>query len=167
MRLGRLAFLLAAATALQFLVGGSRHRAAWPVDFFLLATASVARAGDFVRAVLTGSAFGFVEDALNQNLLGMNAFAKAALGYALALLSVRVILGGPWAVGGALALASLVNEAIVAVLAALLLQAPMILFSRNTLWRAAATGATGGLLEAAWNFPWREWWEKRQLRRLR
>ncbi len=167
MRLGRLGLLLAGATALQFFVGGSRHRATWPVDFFLLATASVARGGDFVRAVLTGGAVGFVEDALNQDLLGMNAFAKAALGYALALLSVRVILGGPWAVGGTLALASLLNDAIVAVLAALLLQAPVILFSRSSVWRAAATGATGGLLEAAWSFPWREWWEKRQLRRLR
>jgi rod shape-determining protein MreD len=166
-KLTRIAGLLAAATALQFFVGASPHRAAWPVDFFLLATAIVARGGDFVRAVLVGGALGLFEDTLNHELIGMNAFAKAALGYLLALLSVRVMFGGPWAVGGALALASLANDAVVAVLAALLLQAPIVLLSRESLWRAAATGTTGGLLEAARIFPWREWWEKRQLRRLR
>ena len=167
MKLTRIALLLGAATTLQFFVGGSSHRAAWPVDFFLLATGVVARSGDFVRAVLVGGALGLLEDALNQDLLGMNAFAKAALGYLLATLSVRLIFGGPWAVGGALALASLVNDAIVAALAWLLLQAPIVLFSREALWRAAATGATGALLEGTRLFPWREWWERRRLRRLR
>lgn len=167
MKLGRVALLLVAATALQFFLGGSRHRAVWPVDFFLLATASVARSGDFTRAVLTGGAVGFLEDALTHELLGMNAFAKAALGYGLAVLSVRVIFGGAWAVAGAIAIASLANDAIVAGLAALLLQAPVVLMSRDSLWRAAATGATGGLFEAARRFPWREWWERRKLRRLR
>jgi rod shape-determining protein MreD len=163
----RVALLFAAATALQFFVGGSRHRGAWPVDFFLLATGVAARGGDFVRAVFVGGALGLVEDALNNDLLGMNAFAKAALGYGLALLSVRVIFGGPWAIGGALTLASLANDAIVALLASLLLQAPIVLFSREALWRAASTGATGALLEAARLFPWREWWDKRRLRKLR
>ncbi len=167
MKSGRIALLLAAATALQFLVGGSRHRAAWPVDFFLIATAVAARSGDFVRAVFLGGAVGFLEDALNHDLLGMNAFAKAALGYVLALLSVRVIFGGVWAVGLTLTLASLANDVIVAVLASLLLKAPVVLFSPDALWRAAATGVTAGVFEATWNFPWREWREKRQLRRLR
>ncbi|HKD11074.1 MAG TPA: rod shape-determining protein MreD [Thermoanaerobaculia bacterium] len=167
MKLGRIALLLAAATALQFFVGGSPHRAVWPVDFFLLATGMVARGGDFVRAVLVGGVVGIVEDALNHDLIGMNAFAKAALGYGLAFLSIRVMFGGPWAVGGALAAASLVNDLIVAVLGSLLLQAPIVLFSREALWRAVATGASGGVLEAARLFPWREWWERRRLRRLR
>ena len=46
MKVGRVALLLTAATALQFFVGGSRHRSAWPVDCFLIATAVVARGGD-------------------------------------------------------------------------------------------------------------------------
>jgi len=29
------------------------------------------------------------------------------------------------------------------------------------------TGITGGALEAAWNFGWRDWWKRRRLRRLR
>lgn len=167
MKPGRIALLLAVATALQFLVGSSRHRAVWPVDFFLVATAAIARGGNFARAVLFGSALGFLEDALNSDLLGMNAFAKAVLGYVLALVSVRIVFGGAWAVGALLALASLVNDAIVAVLASLLQHVPAVLISRDGLWMAVATGATGGLLEAAASFPWREWWEKRQLRRLR
>lgn len=167
MKLSRIALLLAAAAVLEFFVGGSRYRQALPVDWFLLATATVARSGDFVRTVLTGAAAGFVEDSISQPLLGMNAFAKAVLGYALTLVSVRVVFGGALAVGAALAAASLANEAIVAMLSALLLQAPIVVVSRDALWRAAATGVAGGALEAAWGFPWRDWWKRRQLRRLR
>ncbi len=167
MKLGRVALLLVAATALQFFVGGSRHRAAWPVDCFLIATAIVARGGNPSRAVLVGGILGFLEDAFAHELLGMNAFAKALLGFVLAVLSVRVVFGGSWAVGGALAAASLVNDGIVALLSLALLRAPLVLFSRESLWRAVATGVTGGVLEAARNFPWREWWKRRLLRRLR
>jgi len=166
-KISRIALLLAAAAVLEFLVGASRYRSLLPVDWFLLATATVARSGDFVRAVLTGTAAGFVEDAISQPLLGMNAFAKAVLGYALTLVSVRVVFGGALAVGAALAVASLANEAIVALLSALLLQSPIVVVSRAALWRAAATGVTGGALEAAWGFPWRDWWKRRRLRRLR
>lgn len=167
MKWKRVAGLLVAATAVQFLLGGSRHRSIWPIDAFLIATAMVARAGDSVAAVLVGGGMGLLEDAFSNDLLGMNAFAKAALGYAFALLSLRVMFGGAWAIGAALAAASLANDAIVGLLSSLLLQAPLVLFSREALWRAVATGVTGALLEAARVFPWKEWWEKRRLRRLR
>jgi rod shape-determining protein MreD len=166
-KLGRVALVLGAATALQFLIGGSRHRAVWPVDCFLIASAAAARGGNSSRAVLAGGALGLLEDAFTQAMLGMNAFAKAILGYALALVSIRVVFGGSWAVGGALAIASIVNDCIVGLLSLLLLRAPLVLFSRDALWQAAATGVTGGLLEAARGFPWHEWWQRRQLRRLR
>jgi rod shape-determining protein MreD len=164
---GRIALLLAAATALEFFVGGSRHRGFLPVDWFLLVTASVSRGGAFVRAVLTGAAAGFVEDALSQRLFGMNAFAKAAIGYGLALISVRIVFGGALAVGAALAAASLANDLIVGILGKLLLQAPVVVASPEALWRAAATGLAGALLYAGERFPWREWWEMRRLRKLR
>lgn len=167
MKLGRVALLLLAATALQFFVSGSRYRAAWPIDCFLIATAVVARGGNPSRAILVGGALGFLEDAFAEQLLGMNAFAKAALGYLFAVLSVRVVFGGAWAVGAALAAASLVNDAIVALLSLLLLRSPLVLFSPEALWRAAATGITAGLLEAARVFAWGEWWKRRILRRLR
>jgi rod shape-determining protein MreD len=164
---GRIALLLAGATVLEFFVGRSPYRSLLPVDWFLLATAMVARSGDFVRAVLAGAAAGGIEDALSQPMIGMNAFAKAILGYALTIVSVRVVFGGALAVGAALAVASIANEAIVALLSALLSQSPIVILSRDALWRAAATGVAGGALESAWNFPWGEWWTRRRLRRLR
>lgn len=167
MKWKRVTALFVGATALQLLLGGSRHRGVWPIDVFLIATAVVARGGDSVTAVLFGGGMGLLEDALSNDLLGMNAFAKASIGYVFALLSLRVMFGGAWAVGAALTAASLANDAIVAALASLLLQAPVVLFSRECLWRALATGVTGGIFEAARTFLWREWWEKRKLRRLR
>lgn len=167
MKWKRLAVILLAAIAVQFLIGGSRHRSFLPIDALLIATALVARGGDSVTAVLVGGSLGLFEDAISLDLLGMNAFAKAALGYVLALLSLRVMFGGIWAVGAALAAASVVNDVIVGLLSNLLLQAPLVLFSREDLWRAVATGVTGALLEAGRTFAWREWWEKRRLRRLR
>ena len=77
----RVAALLLLATALQFLLGGSRFRSIWPIDVFLIATAIVARGGNSVTAVLVGGTMGLLEDALTSDLLGMNAFAKAAIGY--------------------------------------------------------------------------------------
>ena len=167
MKLGRIALILAGATALEFFFGGSKYRNAWPVDWLLIGTAIVARSGGFGRAVLTGAAAGLLEDALTESLLGLNAFAKAALGYLLAFFSVRVMFAGPLAVGGVIALYSLANDAVVAVLRSLLLDSPIVLGTPYALWRAAATGATAGALEAAWSFPWREWRERRRLRRLR
>lgn len=167
MKVSRIALLVAAATVLELFVGRSPYRSFLPVDWFLLATAAVARSGDFVRAVLTGAVAGSIEDALSQPLIGMNAFAKAALGYALTVVSMRVVFGGAFAVGAALFAASIANEAIVALLAALLAQSPIVILTRGALWRAAATGIAGGALESARNFPWREWWQRRRLRRLR
>ncbi|HYX21851.1 MAG TPA: hypothetical protein VFA98_13475, partial [Thermoanaerobaculia bacterium] len=63
--------------------------------------------------------------------------------------------------------ASIANEAIVALLSALLAQSPLVIITRDALWRAAVTGLAGGALESAWEFPWREWWTRRRLRRLR
>ena len=167
MKLGRIALILAGATALEFFTGGSNYRNAWPVASLLVATAIVARSGGFGRSVLTGAAAGLLEDALTESRLGLNAFAKAALGYLLAFFSVRVMFGGALAVGGVIALCSLANDAVVALHRSLLLDSPIVLGTPYALWRAAATGATAGALEAAWSFPWREWRERRRLRRLR
>jgi rod shape-determining protein MreD len=166
-RLRRIVLLVAAAAALSFLFGASGHRGAWPADWFLIAVATVAREGNFVKAVLTGAVAGLLEDSMTQPMLGFNAFAKSAIGYGLALVAVRVILGGSVAAGATLALASIANDAIVGVLASLLMQAPIVLFSREALWRAATTGITAGVLEAAAKFHWRDWWDRRRLRRLR
>ncbi|HEX4438513.1 MAG TPA: hypothetical protein VH854_00490 [Thermoanaerobaculia bacterium] len=167
MKLHRIVLLLAGAAALEYLVGGSPHRSWLPVDWFLLATAAVGRGGDFVRAVLAGAAGGLIEDTISQQLIGLNGFAKAILGYALTIVSLRIVFGGAVAVGAALAVASLANEAIVAVLSGLLLHAPIVVLTRAAIARAVATGIAGGALEAARVFPWSEWWKRRRLRRLR
>ena len=167
MSFGRIALILVGATALEFFFGGSPYRGAWPVDWLLVATAMVARSGGFGRTVLTGTIGGLIEDVLTEALLGLNAFAKAAIGYFLAFVSVRVIFGGALAVGGVIALCSLANDAIVAVLRSLLLGSPIVLGTPEALWGAVATGTTAGVLEGAWSFPWREWRERRRLRRLR
>ena len=151
----------------EFLFGGTKYRGVWPVDWLLVATAIVARSGGFGRAVLTGAAAGFVKDALTETLLGLNAFGKAAIGYLLAFVSVQVVLGGALAVGGVIALCSLANDAIVAVLRSLLLGSPVVLGAPEALWRAVATGTTAGAFEAAWSFQWREWRERRRQGRLR
>ena len=167
MKFGRIALLLVGATALEFFFGGSRYRGAWPVDWFLVATAIVARSGGYGRAVVTGAIAGLLEDALTETLLGLNAFAKAAIGYLLAFAAGRVVFGGALAVAGVIALCSLANDTVVAVLRSLLLDSPIVLGTPAALWRAASTGATAGVLEAAATFPWREWRERRRLRRLR
>jgi hypothetical protein len=100
-------------------------------------------------------------------MLGMNAFAKAAIGYAMALVAMRVVVAGPWAVGAVVGLASIANDAIVGLLASLLLRSPLVVLTQATALRAMVTGVAAALLEAAWSFPWREWWQKRRLRRLR
>ena len=73
----------------------------------------------------------------------MNAFAKAILGYVLTIVSLRIV-SAERAVGAALAVASLANEAIVAVLSSLLLQAPIVILTRAAIARAVATGIAGG-----------------------
>jgi hypothetical protein len=64
-------------------------------------------------------------------------------------------------------LASIANDAIVGLLASLLLRSPLVVLTQATALRAMVTGVAAALLEAAWSFPWREWWQKRRLRRLR
>ena len=73
----------------------------------------------------------------------MNAFAKAALGYVLTVVSVRVVFGGSWPGERPRARLARQRRDRVAALA-LLLRAPLVLVSRESLWRAAATGVTAG-----------------------
>ena len=47
------------------------------------------------------------------------------------------------------------------------LQSPIVVLTSDAVWRALATGVAGAALESARAFPWREWWKRRRLRRLR
>jgi rod shape-determining protein MreD len=158
---------LLAACVLQFGFGASVHRGVWPVDWFLLAVAAEALAGDFVRTPIVGACAGLIEDALTQPLLGANAFAKALLGYVFTSISVHMVFEGVLAVGLVLAAASLVNDLIVAFLGMLLLKSPFVVGNFDGLLRAGMTGAAGAALYAGMNFPWSETWRRRRARRLR
>jgi rod shape-determining protein MreD len=136
------------------------------VDWFLLAVAYQATAGGFVAATLGGAAGGLLEDFLLHPLRGANAFAKALLGYFLTLVSVRVVFAGALVVGITLAVAEAVNSLLVSLLGRLLLRTPLA-FGRADAWASLLTGAAGGLLYAAWRFPWKEEWRNRRRRKLR
>jgi len=136
------------------------------VDWILIAVAYQAAGGAPTSATIGGAIAGLAEDVLLQPLKGANAFAKALLGYVLAMLSLRIVFAGALAVAGVLAAASLVNDLIVAALGRILLATP-VRIGAESFARAALTGAAGGALYWAWRFPWREEWRRRQRRKLR
>ena len=162
----RLALSTLAATAATVIFATLRVPVLSVVDWFLLAVAYQTAGGSFIASTLGGAIGGLVEDLLLHPLRGANAFAKALLGYAFTLVSVRVVFGGSLVVGGTLAVAALVNDGIVGGLGRLLLGTPFRL-AWSDLGRALATGAMGGILYWAWRFPWKEEWRRRQRRRLR
>ena len=61
-------------------------------DFFLVMTVYYAVTTRQVSAMLVGAGCGLVQDALLGSIVGLNAFAKALLGYAIAALGNRVLL---------------------------------------------------------------------------
>jgi rod shape-determining protein MreD len=135
------------------------------IDWFLIAVAYQATAGEFTAATLGGAAGGLVQDILLHPLRGASAFAKALLGYMLTLVSVRVVFAGALAVAVTLTVAAAANDLTVAILGRLLLRTPLI-FGGSDLGGELLTGAAGGMLYAAWRFPWREELRKRSRRRL-
>jgi rod shape-determining protein MreD len=136
------------------------------VDWFLIAVAYQAAGGSPTAATVGGAFAGLAEDVLLHPLKGANAFAKALLGYVLAVVSLRLVFAGSLVVAGALAAASLLNELIVILLGRVLLGTP-VRIGVGSLAEAALTGAVGGALYWAWRFPWREEWRRRQRRKLR
>ncbi len=162
----RFLFSTAAAAAVTWVFGTSRVPGLAAIDWFLLAVAYQAASGSFAAATLGGAAAGLLEDVLLHPLKGANAFAKALLGYLLTAVSLRVVFGGALVVAATLAVAELLNTLIVAVLGRVLLGTRFLLEFAD-LGRCALTGAAGGIFYWAWRFPWKEWWRRRQHRRLR
>ena len=169
-KVGRIALLLAAAAVLRVLRRRARrYRAFLPVDWFLLATAIVARSGDFVRAVLDGRGGraprgrAVAAAARHERVregdprlrpdarVGARGLRRGARGRARR---------SPWP-------RSPTRRS-----SALLVGAARC-SRRSSSSRATRSGAPrrpaspAAALEAAWNFPWREWWKRRRLRRLR
>lgn len=162
----RVAISTLAATGATVLFGSLRAPGLSAVDWFLLAVAYQAASSSFVAATIGGAMGGLVEDLLLHPLKGAHAFAKALLGYVLALVAVRVVFGGALVIAATLAVAELANGAIVSVLGRLLLGTPFAVTAADV-GGSIATGCAGGILYWAWRFPWKEEWRRRQRRRLR
>ena len=162
----RVALSTLAAAGATIVFGSLRVPGLSAVDWFLIAVADQAASTSFVAATLGGALAGLGEDRLLHPLKGAHAFAKALLGYVLALVAVRVVFGGALVVGATIAVAELTGSAIVSVLGRLLLGIRFAVTAAD-LAGSVATGIAGGLLYAAWRFPWKEEWRRRQRRRLR
>jgi cell shape-determining protein MreD len=162
----RVAISILAAAGATILFGSLRAPVLSAVDWFLLAVAYQAASSSFVPATIGGAIAGLVEDLLLHPLKGAHAFSKALLGYALALVALRMVFGGTLVVAATLAVAELADGAIVSVLGRLLLGTPFAVTPAD-LGGSIATGCAGGLLYWAWRFPWKEEWRRRQRRRLR
>lgn len=162
----RVALSTLAAAGATVLFASLRAPVLSSVDWFLLAVAYQAASASFIAATTGGALGGLIEDVLLHPLKGAHAFAKALLGYAFALVAVRVVFGGALVVAATIAVAELSNDAIVAALGRLLLGTRFAITSAD-LGGSFVTGAAGGLLYWAWRFPWKEEWRRRQRRRLR
>ncbi|HKB72125.1 MAG TPA: hypothetical protein VKH46_14860 [Thermoanaerobaculia bacterium] len=162
----RVAISTLAAAGATVLFASLRAPLLSSVDWFLLAVAYQAASASFIAATVGGALGGLIEDVLLHPLKGAHAFAKALLGYAFALVAVRMVFGGALVVAATIAIAELANDVLVAALGRLLLGTRFAITSAD-LGGSVVTGAVGGLLYWAWRFPWKEEWRRRQRRRLR
>lgn len=120
--MGLLSFVLGLAAALGIHVVG-----AWLVpdlprvlDLFLVVTVLNALSGSSAGGLFGGAAAGLTHDALSGRLYGLHGFADTIVGYAVARAAQRLDLAGPGAVLVTLALATLLEEAALVLLALLL-----------------------------------------------
>jgi len=118
------------------------------LDLFLVVAVLNALGGSSAGGLLGGAAAGLTHDALSGRLFGFHGFADTIVGYAAARAAQRLDLAGPGAVLVAVALATLLEEAIL-VLLALLFTAPE---PPEPIWvvaEALVNGVAGALLFAA------------------
>jgi rod shape-determining protein MreD len=115
------------------------------LDLFLVVAVLNALGGSSAGGLLGGAAAGLIHDSLSGRLYGLHGFADTIVGYAVARAAQRLDLGGPGAVLVAVALATLLEESIL-VLLALLFTAPE---PPDPVWvvvEALANGTVGALL---------------------
>lgn len=135
-------------------------------DLFLVPVAAAARRGSAVRAMFTGLAAGFLEDALAvpARLYGLNAFSKVLIAYILAAVGARTIVERPATAGALLAGAALVETAVVSALL-WVVRGELLLPSPTSLAiRIGATGLVGAAYHALARQPWKERWAARRRR---
>ncbi len=162
-------FVLGLAAAAFGTLGMGAAAVPFPPDLFLLFVAGSARGGTIYRAMTAGVAAGLVEDLLRTppRLLGLHAFSKVLLGYLLAAAAARFVVEKPYAVGGLLAGAVVIESVTLAALLSVFRGEAFALASPTALVaRAVTTGLAGAGLRALIGFPWKARWAARRRRRL-
>jgi rod shape-determining protein MreD len=114
------------------------------LDLFLVVTVLNALSGSSAGGLFGGAAAGLTHDALSGRLYGLHGFADTIVGYAVARAAQRLDLAGPGAVLVTLALATLLEEATL-VLLALLLTDPQPPEPVWVLVEALANGVVGAI----------------------
>jgi len=145
--MGLLSYVLGLALALGVHVVGAWLVPELPrvLDLFLVVTVLNALSGSSAGGLFGGAAAGLTHDALSGRLYGLHGFADTIVGYAVARAAQRLDLAGPGAVLVTLALATLLEEATL-VLLALLLTDPQ---PPEPVWvvvEALANGVVGALV---------------------
>jgi rod shape-determining protein MreD len=151
MRAIRLGGALALAALLH--LAGARLLPAFPqrMDVFLVAVVLVALDGEDFSAMFFGLLAGLVQDTLTSGPLGLFGFADTAVAYGVARLAQRLVIQRATGVFAVVSFASLSQQAIVVVLAFLLLPNPSLSNPWATLGLAAVKAAAcGGLAMLAY-----------------
>jgi rod shape-determining protein MreD len=151
------AIKLAAALIVAALVhlAGTRLLPAWPqrVDVFLVVVALFALEGESLAALVFGLLAGLMQDTLTNGPFGLFGFADTAVAYGVARLAQRLVFQRATGVFAVVSFASLSQQAMVVVLAFLLLPNPSLSDPLAMLGlaavRAAICGAIGMLIYVA------------------
>jgi rod shape-determining protein MreD len=124
MRSVKLGLALAAATLVH--LAGTRVLPTWPqrVDVFLVLLALFALEGESLAALVFGLLAGWVQDTLSNGPIGLFGFADTVVAYGVARLAQRLVFQRATGVFAVVSFASLAQQAIVVILAFLLLPHP-------------------------------------------
>ena len=144
------AIKLAAILVLAALVhlAGTRLLPSWPqrVDVFLVVVALFALEGESLAALVFGLLAGLVQDTLTNGPFGLFGFADTAVAYGVARLAQRLVFQRATGVFAVVSFASLSQQAIVVLLAFLLLPNPSLSDPLAMLGLAAVKAAACGAI---------------------
>jgi rod shape-determining protein MreD len=141
----------------------------FPPDLFMVSVADAARGGTVYRAMLAGLSAGLLEDLLRTppRLLGLHAFTKVLVGYALATAETRFVVEKPSWVAGLLAGAVVAESLTLSLLLAVFRGEPFALAGGKDLAaRALSTAAVGAAIAALVRIPWKARLAARRRRRI-
>jgi rod shape-determining protein MreD len=165
--MGALKLLLAVAVAVLVHLAGQQTISGFSlaVDVFLIVVVLHGLGGNSLSAMLVGFLIGLLHDTLTNGPFGLFGFADTIVGYGTARLAQRLVIQRPSGVLGVVAFAAVVQQAILAVLAFLLLSNPAL---PDPVWVVVKAAACGVLGMAAYVLSrrWRRGAEARRRSRM-